>query len=122
MQVLDGGGSGDTSSTQNQMQTMIGTPQYLAPEVVVSSNPSGKGGYSAKVDIWSLGMSSIEMAEGHPPFYLKSPIEVLYALADPSLKVGLKEPAKWSAAFAAFVTRCMTTDDQVRRGRRMVHI
>jgi serine/threonine protein kinase len=54
---------------------MIGTPYFLAPEVI-----SNETGYSTAVDIWSLGITAIEMAEKHPPYSNLDPMRVRYLM------------------------------------------
>lgn len=67
--------------------TVIGTPCYMAPEVIVSQN-----GYSEKADIWSLGITAIELATGSPPYSDLHPLEVIVRISD-SAPPSLPEPS-----------------------------
>ncbi|KAK8842337.1 hypothetical protein M9Y10_025915 [Tritrichomonas musculus] len=67
--------------------TVIGTPCYMAPEVIVSQN-----GYSEKADIWSLGITAIELATGSAPYSDLHPLEVIVRISD-SPPPSLPEPS-----------------------------
>ncbi len=72
--IVDFGVSGQLTSTTLKRNTLTGTPYWIAPEVVMED------GYDMKADIWSLGITCIEMAEGKPPYYGMKPMLVIYYL------------------------------------------
>lgn len=86
---------------------MAGTPHWMSPEVLSKSE------YNKKTDIWSLGITAIEMAEGDPPYsninYIKAML--LIPIQPPQ---SLTEPEKWSKAFNAFISRCLIIDNKQR--------
>ena len=81
----------------------IGTPFYMSPEVICQNK------YNYKCDIWSLGITCIEMAEGEPPFSKTKPYLVLKKIITQP-PTGLKNKEKWSPEFNDFVSRCLTFD------------
>ena len=73
MDVVDGFGRAvQLSSVDERRSSIVGTPYWMAPELILSRP------YDSKVDVWSLGIVGLEMAEREPPFISLPPIQVFY--------------------------------------------
>eukprot|EP01123_Difflugia_compressa_P001848 TRINITY_DN1232_c0_g1_i1.p1 TRINITY_DN1232_c0_g1~~TRINITY_DN1232_c0_g1_i1.p1 ORF type:complete len:459 (+),score=106.88 TRINITY_DN1232_c0_g1_i1:43-1419(+) len=86
--------------------TVIGTPFWMAPEVIQEE-------YDKEADIWSLGITAIEMAEGKPPYYNIHPMRAIFMIPTrPPPK--LNNPDQWSPEFISFVAACLQKKPQDR--------
>ncbi|EGC39722.1 hypothetical protein DICPUDRAFT_93521 [Dictyostelium purpureum] len=107
--LADFGVSGQLSDTMAKRQTVIGTPFWMAPEVIQEV------GYDYKADIWSYGITCIEMAESKPPLFNVHPMRVIFMIPNPSRPPPkLTEPEKWSPEFNDFLAKCLTRKPEQR--------
>jgi len=88
-------------------QTVIGTPFWMAPEVIQEV------GYDEKADLWSLGITAIEMAEGKPPYSNIHPMRAIFMIPSrPPPR--LTEADKWSNDLNDFVAKCLIKNPESR--------
>jgi len=109
VKLADFGASKSLEETVSQAQTFVGSPYWMAPEVM-------NGKYDNKADIWGIGITCMELANGLPPRSDVSPLKVMdiiYNGPPPRL-----EGKKWSQNFKDFVSECLVKDPQKQPGLR----
>ncbi|XP_020494738.1 STE20-like serine/threonine-protein kinase [Labrus bergylta] len=105
VKLADFGVSAKNTKTLQRRDSFIGTPYWMAPEVVMCETSKDRP-YDYKADIWSLGVTLIELAQIEPPNHEMNPMRVLLkiAKADPPT---LMQPSRWSPEFSDFLRRCL---------------
>ncbi|XP_029020868.1 misshapen-like kinase 1 isoform X5 [Betta splendens] len=104
VKLVDFGVSAQLDRTIGRRNTFIGTPYWMAPEVIAcDENPEAT--YDSRSDLWSLGITALEMAEGAPPLCDMHPMRALFLIPrNPPPKLKSK---KWSKRFLSFIDSCL---------------
>lgn len=106
IKLADFGSAAQLSVQKARRTTMVGTPYYMAPELIQ------KNAYTENVDVWSLGVCLIELIEGNPPFYTLRPMQAMAAIAQ--TPIGLFGD-QYSAEIKDFVNlKCCVSDPEKR--------
>ncbi|XP_016347701.1 serine/threonine-protein kinase 10-like isoform X1 [Sinocyclocheilus anshuiensis] len=112
IKLADFGVSAKNTKTLQRRDSFIGTPYWMAPEVVMCETMKDAP-YDYKADIWSLGITLIELAQIEPPHHELNPMRVLLKIAK-SEPPTLQQPAKWSMEFNDFLKKALDRNPETR--------
>lgn len=107
VKIADFGYAAQLTKGREKRQTIVGTPYWMAPELIRGVS------YDQKVDIWSLGIMIMEMAEGEPPYMDFPPLRALFLITTKGIP-DLQQPEKWSSEFKDFTKRCLEKEAELR--------
>lgn len=105
--LADFGVAGQLTDTMAKRNTVIGTPFWMAPEVIEEV------GYDCVADIWSLGITALEMAEGKPPYGDIHPMRAIFMIPQKP-PPSFRDPDRWSTEFIDFVSLCLVKNPENR--------
>uniref|UniRef100_A0A4W4H448 non-specific serine/threonine protein kinase n=1 Tax=Electrophorus electricus TaxID=8005 RepID=A0A4W4H448_ELEEL len=105
VKLADFGVSAKNTKTLQRRDSFIGTPYWMAPEVVMCETSKDRP-YDYKADIWSLGVTLIELAQIEPPNHEMNPMRVLLKIAKAEPPT-LMQPSKWSPEFSDFLRHAL---------------
>ncbi|XP_077350778.1 STE20-like serine/threonine-protein kinase isoform X2 [Festucalex cinctus] len=114
VKLADFGVSAKNTKTLQRRDSFIGTPYWMAPEVVMCETSKDRP-YDYKADIWSLGVTLIELAQIEPPNHEMNPMRVLLKIAK-SEPPTLMQPSRWSPEFNDFLRRALDKNVDNRWG------
>jgi len=101
--LADFGISCQLQNTWARRNTQIGSPYWMAPEVIKGE------AYNATADVWSLGITCIEMADCHPPYFHIPPTRAMFVISNKP-PTGLSDSSNFSATFVDFVSQCLNVN------------
>ncbi|XP_030406193.1 myosin-IIIa isoform X2 [Gopherus evgoodei] len=112
VKLVDFGVSAQLTSTHLRRNTSVGTPFWMAPEVIACEQQLDSS-YDARCDAWSLGITAIELGDGDPPLADLHPMRALFKIPR-NPPPTLRQPELWSSQFNDFINKCLTKDYEKR--------
>ncbi len=103
VKIADFGYAAELSREKLKRNTIVGTPYWMAPELIKGAK------YDQRVDVWSLGIMAMEMAEGEPPYMEFPPLRALFLISTKGIPP-LREPSRWSDEMTEFISSCLILD------------
>ncbi|XP_045416245.1 myosin-IIIb [Lemur catta] len=112
VKLVDFGVSAQLTSTRLRRNTSVGTPFWMAPEVIACEQQYDSS-YDARCDVWSLGITAIELGDGDPPLFDMHPVKTLFKIPR-NPPPTLLYPEKWCEEFNHFISQCLIKDFEKR--------
>nr|XP_056717041.1 myosin-IIIb [Euleptes europaea] len=112
VKLVDFGVSAQLTSTRLRRNTSVGTPFWMAPEVIACEQQYDYS-YDARCDVWSLGITAIELGDGDPPLFDMHPVKTLFKIPR-NPPPTLLQPELWSRGFNHFISQCLIKDFEKR--------
>lgn len=107
IKLVDFGLSKMYQGEMGKRYTCIGSPSWMAPEVAMSKGNSSEG-YGSRADVWAIGITAIELADGKPPFQDMHPTRALFQIVR-NPPPNLTKPSIWSQNFNDFIAEYVQT-------------
>jgi serine/threonine protein kinase len=112
--LADFGISAQLAHTLSRRETLVGTPFWMAPEMLRATQQRElRTGYDATVDVWALGVTCIEMAEGFPPHHALGRVRATFRVAAKPPPT-LRDAERWSPRCADFIATCLVKESGER--------
>ncbi|XP_056105836.1 myosin-IIIa isoform X2 [Rhinichthys klamathensis goyatoka] len=112
VKLVDFGVSAQLTNTRLRRNTSVGTPFWMAPEVIACEQQLDST-YDERCDVWSLGITAIELGDGDPPLAELHPMRALFKIPR-NPPPTLHQPELWSNDFKDFVCKCLIKDFELR--------
>ncbi|XP_063339367.1 myosin-IIIa isoform X2 [Pelmatolapia mariae] len=112
IKLVDFGVSAQLTNTRLRRNTSVGTPFWMAPEVIACEQQLDST-YDARCDVWSLGITAIELGDGDPPLSDLHPMRALFKIPR-NPPPTLHQPELWSDEFNDFICKCLIKDFELR--------
>ena len=107
VKLIDFGFCANVKEDQGKRNTLVGTPYWMAPEVI------GRKDYGKKIDVWSLGIMALEMKNGKPPYFDIDPMRAMLEIATRGRPKN-EDWSKYSNKFSDFVDLCLQINPEDR--------
>lgn len=112
IRLIDFGVSAELSNILMRRNSSVGTPFWMAPEVIACEQQLDYS-YDIRCDIWSLGITAIELADGVTPLSEQHPMRALFKIPR-SKPPSMKNPERWSHEYRDFIAKCLVKDFEIR--------
>lgn len=107
VKLADLGVSAQLTGTFAKRKSFIGTPYWIAPEIIAVEMKLGPDGYTTRCDVWSLGITAIELAEMMPPMFDLHPMRALYLIPKNQPPKLAADPRHWSKDFKDWLKQAL---------------